>query len=341
MTFAATLIAVGSTASLGMATGAAAGIVGAGVVGAGIGAGVGAMTGGNVGKSALIGAGVGVGAGFGGAGLGYFGASAAGGVGAGSVATSATWGGLPGAVSPSYGAIGAVGYGSTSGLATAGAAGSAGLMSSLANPLLLGAAGMGLMAAFSEKGQNFQDKISLSAEGDKLLHGTGGLADTTNKQFAAASKGATPEKAFQDVNKLKVSEAARNKNSQESLRASQSTISNQPDSRRGGMAGGGVLARAAVSDAGERMQGLFAPTSTLNNYKREELMNAVGNIQNVMNMENQTAQVNYQGALSKWQTNNMLATQKGAALGNVASMVGGFALNDAYMNRMNNASKIA
>jgi hypothetical protein len=339
MTFAACL-AVGTTVGLG--TGALATIGGGAIIGAGVGAGVGALSGGNVGKSALMGAGIGGVAGLGGSALGIGGAGTWGGTAAASPFSWASMSAGGGAPSLATGATGTTFGGAAAGAsASAGAAGSAGLMSSLANPLLLGAAGMGLMAAFSEKGNNFQDKISLSAEGDKLLHGTGGLADTTNKQFAAASKGATPEKAFQDINKLKVSEAARNKNSQESLRASQSTISNQPDSRRGGMAGGGVLARAAVSDAGERMQGLFAPTSTLNNYKREELMNAVGNIQNVMNMENQTAQVNYQGALSKWQTNNMLATQKGAALGNVASMVGGFALNDAYMNRMNNASKIA
>ena len=52
------------------------------------------------------------------------------------------------------------------------------------------------------------------------------------------------------------------------------------------------------------------------------------------NIDNQTAVLNYSSSLANWSTNQMLSAEKGAAIGSVASMMGGSQLANAYINQM-------
>ena len=293
-----------------------------------VGAGVGQLAGGNT-RSTLMGAGIGAGAGF----------MAGGGFGA------------LGGGETALGKAGVYGPTQTGGNIALGAGGGSGwsMGSALANPLFLGATGLQLAAGMTGQGQAFQDKIRLSPQGRELAYGKGnrastatakmgGLVGNVRDQFTDAKAGKTPERAFEDINKLKVAEDWRTRASKDAHLTLASTIGNQEQQGRGTVAGGGQQAKLAGMDAGERAEGLFGPTSVLNAYKREELMNAVGNIQNVANMENQTAMVNYQGQLSSWLANQRMASQRGAAIGGAMNMVGGHLMNDAYMHRLNQFS---
>lgn len=321
MSFAAVLVGTGSLLTMGAATGVTAGVIG----GAAIGAGAGQLIGGNT-KSTLTGAGIGAGAGFGLASLGGAGAAPA--------AGSNVWGAElagGGAMSSSFGGAGAAGGGGF--LTTPLIAGQA-----WSNPLMLGAAGLNLASAFGSTGTSFQDKLRLSKEGKAL-----------EKKYATASKGKMKkalagdvrEEAFSDVSNLKKAEAVRQKVTEQGLLTAQAGIGNLPKESRGGAASGGKLVRAELADTSERMEGLFAPTSTLNAYRKQELMNSVNNLSNLYNIENQTASFQYSSQLAQWGANQRLATQKGAALGSVASMIGGTQLSQAYLNRIKASNMVA
>ncbi len=317
------------------------------LIGAAIGAGIGQATGGNT-KSTLTGAGLGALGGWG-----YSAATGAGGVlgtgiGAGTTAAKTGAGLTFGQIGANFQTAGGAGGLITGGsLSNASGASAWSLGSALSNPLLLGTAGMGLASAFTSTGTAFQDKIALKPEGRELMYGKGnntftamnkqgGLVGNVRDQFAAASRGDTPEKAFRDISNLKEAEAWRNRATQGAQGELQGHIGNQQYGQRGTVAGGGQQVQMAKASAGERMQGLFAPYSALNDYKREELMNAIGNIQNIHNLENQTASINYRGALASWQVNQQLASQRGAAIGGAVNMLGTNALTSAYMHRMDN-----
>lgn len=340
MTFAVVTFAAGTAATIGGAAIGAAGTVGAAALGtygagwgalagAGIGAGVGQLVGGNT-KSTLTGAGIGATAGFG------LGGGFSAGAGAGAKTGAGAWGAGGAPVYASQGiATGAsapVGIGAGTGT-TAASAGSV-----FANPLLLGAAGLGLASAFGSQGTSFQDKIQLSPRGRQLQTK---LTTATKTQMAKAKAGDVSDKAFTDISNLKKAEALRHRATQAGIGGSLAAIGNVGKEERGVAAPGGKLAKAITTEAGERMEGLFAPTSILNNYRREELFNASKAAQRLHNIDQQTAAFEYGSSLSKWQAQNILSAQKGAAIGQVASMFGSAALNQAYLGRINAASKIS
>jgi hypothetical protein len=75
----------------------------------------------------------------------------------------------------------------------------------------------------------------------------------------------------------------------------------------------------------------------LNAFTKEGLMNSVAQIQNMQNRENVVGQFNYQGNLAAWNANQMAASNKGAAIGQTAMMIGGTKLNEQYLSQYKNA----
>ena len=199
------------------------------------------------------------------------------------------------------------------------------------NPLMLGAAGLALASGGAGQGSSFQDKISLSPEGEALQKE---YFKTAKGQMEKAKAGNVSDKAFQDISNLKSAEGLRSRTTQGSINTVQANIGNQPKDSRGRGVVGGQFVKAQLADAGERMTGLFAPTSTLNLYRKEELLNATKNIQNLSNIDNQTAAFSYASSLSKWNASQVLSSQKGAAIGSVAAMMGGAQLSRAYSEQM-------
>ncbi len=289
-------------------------------IGAGVGAGVGQISGGNT-ESTLKGAGIGAAAGLGG--YAAFGAAGAG-AGAGGVVGGGA-GGSASAISTAAGGSGIAG-------ATGGAAG--GGLASLANPMMLGQAGLALAGAFSNTGTAFQDKIDISSRGKQLKKNFAGAATDT---LAQRKKGDVNDLAFQDIHKLKVSEGQRERGFNDASQNLNATIANKGRLQRGTVAGGGSQLKGIATATGERVRGLFAPTSTLNNYRREGLMNAVKDLGNLYSIENQVASFQYGGKLSNWQSEQMLSADRGAAIGQSASMIGGNMMNQAYLKRVNAA----
>ena len=242
------------------------------------------------------------------------------------------------AVAGTTGTTGAVTAGATTGAQgmsgsahyLAGKAATGGGMN-MANAMMLGSAGLGLASGMTSKGSSFQDKIDLSKEGKELQS----KYETSAKdRMAKANKGDVTDKAFQDISNLKVSEGRRNRQSQGAISSAMATVGNAKKDARGISTIGGGFAKATLADAGQRMSGLFAPTSTLNNYRKEELMNATKQIQNLHNIDNQTAKFDYSSQLASWGANQQLAAQKGSTIGNAAQMMGMMQVNNAYVNQM-------
>ena len=318
------------------------------LTGVAVGAGIGQLTGGNT-KSTLRGAAIGGAAGFGAAALG-FGAAGAGAAEAGATTTAAGGAAAEGAAAFGTAGFQAPAWGAAAGGTGAGAGAGAATWSlgkTLMNPMLLGSTGLGLISAFTSQGTSMQTKVNLKPEGEALMYGQGnntntavkdqgGLVGYTRDKFNAASRGDTPLKAAQDIMNLRMSEGERHRASTGAINTMASTIGNKRDGQIG-LPETGSLSKLALAGAGERMRGLFAPTSVLGSYKREELVNAAMGIANIQNLENQTASVNYQGNLGSWIANNALSGQRSAAVGGAFQNVGGFALNDAYLTRMQNA----
>jgi len=284
-------------------------------IGAGVGAGVGQLAGGDT-KSTLTGAGIGAAAGLGGYAM--FG-------GAGAGATGATAEGV------SMEAANASMYGSGLGMGSEAATSTAAGGLTMGNAMLLGQAGLGLASAFSSQGTAFQDKISLTTEGKSLRKD---YAANVKADFEKRSTGDVNDLAFSDISRAKTAEGQRSRGFEAATQMMNATIDNRPSIDRGGVTKGGNTITALAQGAGERMTGLFAPSSILNNYQREGLMNSVKNIQNLQALDNQVAQFNYGGNLAAWSANQNLSTQKGAAVGSVLSGVGSGMMNQAYYNRM-------
>jgi len=231
------------------------------------------------------------------------------------------------------------------GLMPANMAGGGGLMAGLTQPLIpgmaftspmmLGAAGLTLAGGMSSRGSSFQDPISLSPEGKKLQKE---YFATAKKQMTKAKAGDVSEKAFQDISRLKTAEGIRQRATQGTINVVQARAANIPKEQRGVGVVGGAFVKGQLADVGERMTGLFAPTSTLNVYRKEGLMNAAKQIQNIRNIENQTASLNYASSLAKWGAGQALGAQKGATIGSVATMMGGAQLQQAYLNQIKIAS---
>lgn len=203
------------------------------------------------------------------------------------------------------------------------------------NPLILGAGALTLASGGSSQGPSFQDKIELSKEGKKLQ---GQYTTAARGRLDKAKVGDVSDRAFQDISNLKTAEGIRQRATQGSINTIQARAGNVPKEARGGGVVGGAFVKAQVADVGERMTGLFAPTSTLNAYRKEELVNATKHIQNLANLDNQTASFNYSSSLANWNVNQALSGEKGAAIGSVAAMMGGTQLQTAYLNQMKIAS---
>jgi hypothetical protein len=217
------------------------------------------------------------------------------------------------------------------GAAAAGGGGAA----SWGNALMLGQAGLGLAQAFSSQGQAPTEKIKLSKQGEALKSQT--VMPAVKEQYAKAISGNVSDKAFGAISNAKTQEGVRYRQSQSTLGKAYAEIGNRKDIDRGGAAAGGSLVKAQVADAGERMAGLFAPTSILNNFRKEELMNSISQIQNVQNRENVVGQFSYSSKLASWNANQQASAQKGAALGQVAQMYGSYKYNTAMMDQYKNA----
>ncbi len=126
----------------------------------------------------------------------------------------------------------------------------------------------------------------------------------------------------------------RQRRTQGTINTALATAGNVPKEGRGKGVVGGAFVKAQVVDVGERMTGLFAPTSTLNSYRKEELLNASRQIQNLSNIDNQTAAFSYGSNLARWGAQQTLAAERGRAIGSVAGMIGGSQLTSAYINQM-------
>ena len=304
------------------------------VGGAAIGAGVGSYGHDNWGWSkdaiwqgALVGGAGGYAAG------GMAGAGAAGGAtagaGAGGGATALGSGAGTYGTAGSAAALGTTGAAGNFGAAAFGTAGAGGI--SMSNAMMLGQGAMGLMSGTSSQGSSFQDKMELTSEGKGLQKS---YLAAGKERMSRAKAGNVSDIAFQDISNLKTAEGLRDRSVNRTMNTAQARIGNRETETLGGGALGGGYAKGLLANAGERMEGLFAPNSTLHNFRREELMNATKQIQNLNNLDNQTAMFNYSSSLSKWGANQQLATEKGQAIGQAAMNVGGMALTNAYMNKM-------
>jgi len=286
-------------------------------VGAGIGAGVGQLTGGNT-KSTLTGAGIGAAAGFG-FGGGFGGTTAGTGSGAGFV-------GPPSAAANVGTSLGGQ-------LAAGGKLLTKPIIPGLSftSPLFLGAAGLSLAAGGSTTGAQPQDKPALSERAKQLKSQ---WVKAIQGDVSKAKAGDVDRKAAGSINRLKVAEGLRTRATTGNIQAEQATAGNVRPDQRGGAAIGGRTVKAELGELSERMEGLFAPTSVLNAFRKEDLINAAKQLGNITNVENQVASFSYSSRLSSFLTNNLLSAQKGAAIGGIISGAGriqaGQAQQDAY-----------
>ena len=277
----------------------------------------------------------------GGAGGALAGGAGGAGAGAGAGSTVGGTGTLAGASVPAGATAVPGGFGFGAGAAAGGGGLLAGLTSPLVpgaaftSPLALGAAGLTLAGGLSSRGSSFQDKIELSKEGKALQEQSLGVA---KKQLTKAQAGDVSDKAFQDISNLKTAEGLRQRRTQGSINTIQATVANAPRSGRGTGTIGGSFVKAQLADVGERMTGLFAPESALNSFRKEELINASKQIQNLSNIDNQTAAFSYGSSLAKWGAQQTLSAEKGAAIGSVARQIGGSQLTSSYLNQMKIAS---
>jgi hypothetical protein len=246
-----------------------------------------------------------------------------------------------GAMPASMALPGASTVGAGAGMVAPAAASGGGLMSALTTPLvpglsftspmMLGAAGLSAASASSAQGPAFQDKIKLTEEGKVLQKEYLGSA---KERLDKAKAGDVTDRAFQDISNLKTAEGKRKRVTSRVIDTALATIDNQPRESRGTPVAGGSMVKAGLLEAGERMEGLFAPSSILNSYRKEELINASRQIQNLSNIDNQVGAFNYSSSLAKWSANQQLSAEKGAAYGGIASMFGSTQLNQAYLDQM-------
>lgn len=232
--------------------------------------------------------------------------------------------------------------------ATATGAGAGALFGGAKGALVGGLLGFGTsaMMGVGKGGSPQLMTAQLSPEGREMVYGNryftgntsiekmGGLVGSVRDQWEQAKQGAKPDKIAPQLSALTSKENARYDASKTAYNALQSTISNRGYLDRGYAAQGGFMGKLALQDASERMEGLFNPTSLLNQYRREELVNAMGKIQNIQNMENRVAITNFQGQLTKALSDQLQSAQRGAMIGGALQFAGNFALNQAYMTRL-------
>ena len=196
--------------------------------------------------------------------------------------------------------------------------------------LMLGQAGMSLAQASSSSGARPTSKVALSAQG-KALEAT--LRPAVKEQYEKAIAGNVRDEAFGAISQAKTQEGRRNRASTGMLQKAQASMYNQPSGSRGSAAAGGNLIKGQLADTGQRMEGLFAETSILNNYTKEALMNSVSQIQNWQNRENVVAQFTSQSNLADWNAANVASSRQGAAIGQAARSLGGAYAMNQYGNQ--------
>jgi hypothetical protein len=196
--------------------------------------------------------------------------------------------------------------------------------------LMLGQAGMSLAQASSSSGARPTKKVPLSAQGKKL---EASLRPAVKEQYDKAIAGNVSDKAFGAISQAKTQEGQRNRSATGMLQKAQASMNNQSLGSRGSAATGGNLMRGQLADTGQRMEGLFAETSILNNYSKEALMNSVAQIQNWQNRENVVAQFTSQSNLADWTASNVASARQGAAIGQAARSLGGAYAMNQYGNQ--------
>jgi len=201
---------------------------------------------------------------------------------------------------------------------------------SFTNPLMLGSSAMGLMMGGKSSGMSTVNPPAYSGRGSEL---NTNLTKTLKANMVKAKSGDVRDKAFDNVSSLRKSEGGRERTMEGVFNTAISSMNNQPPISRGMSVMGGKMVAGQLADASESMQGKFAPISTLNNYRKEELINAARGVNNLYNREANVALQQYGSRLSEYTANQMLSAERGAAIGGIARMIGGTQLNDAYINQ--------
>lgn len=169
----------------------------------------------------------------------------------------------------------------------------------------IGALGMGLgtAQAFGGGGGPMPTaKIRLTEEGEKLQEKT---FETIKKQREEGLM--PPNLASIYIGRIKKQEGER-------ARAGRGLLSAAATRRVG--TGGGV--GAALTEAGARMEGLAAPEKWRAGQKEEEFLSALTNLQNIRNLELQTAPLKAQSQFIQRGLGRMRGAGQGQALGDIA-----------------------
>lgn len=159
--------------------------------------------------------------------------------------------------------------------------------------------GMGLAQAFTSQGAAPTAEIKLSPEGEKLEKALFGQIKT---QYET---GLLPENlASIYIGKIKRAVAP-------SARIPRGVLS-------GGKVRGGRQVAGILGEAGERVEGLAAPAKWQAAQRQEEMMSAITNLQNIMNIERQVPILKAQAGFTGSLLSRMGGAAKGQALGDVA-----------------------
>lgn len=257
------------------------------LIGAGIGAGVGALSGGGdkIWQGALMGAGGGALVG----GLGGIGAGAGGAGGGGGLGSMLFGSGAGGKAT-----VGLLGAGGQFGLPQA--------MSTMGM-------GMGLAQAFgggSASGYAPSAAITLTPAGKKLQKS---LFETVKKQYGEGLL--PPNLASIYIGRIK-------REGGERQRIARGMLTGAAAKRV--RTGRGTA--AAISETGQRIEDLVAPTKWREGMKEEEKRNALINLINIMNIEQQTPLLRAQSQLMRSGFGQMRGAMQGQALGDVAQYLG-------------------
>jgi hypothetical protein len=200
------------------------------------------------------------------------------------------------------------------------------------SPFQLGAMGLGMASAFGGGGGS-SSMMTLPVVSPAIRK----LDKTTKSKLKSnlntASRGDVRDKAFGDIGKLRTSEGRRALEVSDVVNTAVNSVSNPINDGRGSVAAGGSMVRANIAESGERMAGLFAPSSVLNAYKRQELVNAMNDIatQKGTDLRVSSGIAGLQSA--KDLAGRLEASDKGAAIGELIGGIGRSQLMSSYLNQ--------
>jgi hypothetical protein len=206
------------------------------------------------------------------------------------------------------------------------------ISSTVANPLawITGAGALGMAGAFGSGGQSFATGPVISPQVRKLDKA---VKTRLKSNLNIAGRGDVRNKAFGKVSQLKEAEGLRKRTASSILSTAVNTASNNPELERGGLSLGGGLVRTAISESGRRLKGLFAPSSVLNTYKRQELINAVNDIAAQRGIDLNVASGTAGLKIAENQANQILSANRGSAIGDLISGIGRYSLMSTYLNQ--------